>query len=632
MEKQNADRAQAQEIGDRVRQRRQELGLSMRQLAGRLGVNPSTIRRYETEGVNPRKSYLLISLADQLDTDTDWLLGHELQQPGARRGVSAGYQRQLSQRTGYFLQSLKKSELSEEQQTLMVGILGCFIDHFSVLAAHYAKAIRDIADIQIDENLSGPLSHYQLRAGDVADQIFQREMREPVAGLRAMAECLLHLRDREMRENYASLLAAASDGRPMRRGRGSIRQRGGHWYYRFYMKDENGRPIQREFAGGENRLETETMLRRAMMDYAEGNLRFRADRITLGELLDIWMEELKVSSKSNGTLMLYQGVVNRIKQHPIGRRKLRSITSDALQQYIDALCFGSEETRMLSTGYVRVYQAVLQGAFRFAVFPGKLLVHNPMQYVIRREKPPETVLFESEEERMETVTHGEFLALCEGLQGHPALLPVQISYYTGMRLGEVCALTWQDIDLKEQCVTVRRSIRYNGATHRIELSTTKRAKIRTVAFGDTLASLLRTARQRAENTVRRVRCCYHIATDKGRRHYVLEQLPQDEELPEEFLPLDFVCVKADGSFTSPDLVEKTCKKRAARIPGMENFHFHMLRHTYTTNLLKNGASPKDVQELLGHSNVTTTMNVYAHSTTEAKRSSARLLDNISDKV
>ena len=57
----------------------------------------------------------------------------------------------------------------------------------------------------------------------------------------------------------------------------------------------------------------------------------------------------------------------------------------------------------------------------------------------------------------------------------------------------------------------------------------------------------------------------------------------------------------------------------------------MLRHTYTTNLLSEGASPKDVQELLGHSDVTTTMNVYAHSSSEAKRSSARLLDKITDK-
>ena len=67
---------------------------------------------------------------------------------------------------------------------------------------------------------------------------------------------------------------------------------------------------------------------------------------------------------------------------------------------------------------------------------------------------------------------------------------------------------------------------------------------------------------------------------------------------------------------------------SAMIEVMDDFHFHLLRHTYTTNLLSHGAAPKDVQELLGHSDVSTTMNIYAHATREAKRTSARLLDKV----
>ena len=65
-----------------------------------------------------------------------------------------------------------------------------------------------------------------------------------------------------------------------------------------------------------------------------------------------------------------------------------------------------------------------------------------------------------------------------------------------------------------------------------------------------------------------------------------------------------------------------------KLDGFENFHFHQLRHTYTSNLLANGAAPKDVQELLGHSDVRTTMNTYAHSTRKAKQASARILDKV----
>ena len=73
-----------------------------------------------------------------------------------------------------------------------------------------------------------------------------------------------------------------------------------------------------------------------------------------------------------------------------------------------------------------------------------------------------------------------------------------------------------------------------------------------------------------------------------------------------------------------------CRAARKKIEGLKDFHFHQLRHTFTSNLLSNGATPKDVQELIGHADVSTTMNIYAHATREAKRTSARLLDKIVD--
>ncbi len=393
--------------------------------------------------------------------------------------------------------------------------------------------------------------------------------------------------------------------------------------------------VQREFAGGETRLETEAMLRRAVSDYEHGGI--PSSSVTLGKLLDLWVEEeLRTSSKSNGTLSLYQGVINRIKQHPLSRRKLRSITPEDLQGYIDYLCASGKETpdgqEPLSVGYIRVYQAVLQSAFRYAVFPGKLLTYNPMQYVARRDKPAQPALFAGEDKKTETITREQFKALCDALEGHPVLLPVQIAYYTGLRLGEVCALTWEDVDFDGHMLTVRRSMRYNGATHRTELGTTKRAKIRSVAFGETLDKILRAAKAAdgaaEEAGGERYRNYYKLFIDKGRSHYGLFTLEAGETPLEGYNLLDFVCKREDGSFTAPDLVEKTCRKLSREIPELRRFHFHMLRHTYTSNLLSSGASPKDVQELLGHSDVSTTMNVYAHSSEEAKLSSARLLDEL----
>lgn len=117
------------------------------------------------------------------------------------------------------------------------------------------------------------------------------------------------------------------------------------------------------------------------------------------------------------------------------------------------------------------------------------------------------------------------------------------------------------------------------------------------------------------------------------RQLWLENLPiyslqRSEEVPVDYREIDFVCLRPDGCFESSSTVGIACRTASKKIPGLEGFHFHQLRHTFTSNLLSNGAAPKDVQELLGHADVSTTMNIYAHSTREAKRSSARLLDKV----
>lgn len=60
-----------------------------------------------------------------------------------------------------------------------------------------------------------------------------------------------------------------------------------------------------------------------------------------------------------------------------------------------------------------------------------------------------------------------------------------------------------------------------------------------------------------------------------------------------------------------------CRTAKKKVEGLEDFHFHTLRHTYTSNLLVNRAAPKDAQEILGHSDVSATVNIYAHATREA---------------
>ena len=69
---------------------------------------------------------------------------------------------------------------------------------------------------------------------------------------------------------------------------------------------------------------------------------------------------------------------------------------------------------------------------------------------------------------IQPIPREDYERLIEFLQDYnpPAILPIQIAYYTGLRIGEACGLAWQDVNLEEQCLTIRRSIRYDGSRHK----------------------------------------------------------------------------------------------------------------------------------------------------------------------
>ena len=113
-------------------------------------------------------------------------------------------------------------------------------------------------------------------------------------------------------------------------------------------------------------------------------------------------EELNLGSLSNGTVISYEVTVKRIKQLLIGKRKLKTVTADHLQAYIDFLSFGGTNpdgttAKALSKGYIRLFSAVLQGVFRCAECQKRPITLNPMQYVVWRGKKEEYELFSDED-------------------------------------------------------------------------------------------------------------------------------------------------------------------------------------------------------------------------------------------
>ena len=146
---------------------------------------------------------------------------------------------------------------------------------------------------------------------------------------------------------------------------------------------------------------------------------------------------------------------------------------------MDLLTFGGTAPdgtvyRGFSKDYVRSFSAVLNNSFKFAVFPKTFITFNPMQYVVMHHSSEDVDIFATDEdagEEVNAITHEQFLSLVSFLEekNNPAVLPIQIAYYAGLRIGEACALAWSDINLDEQHLTVRRSVRRNSSRRKMEL-------------------------------------------------------------------------------------------------------------------------------------------------------------------
>lgn len=442
---------------------------------------------------------------------------------------------------------------------------------------------------------------------------------------------------------------------------GSVRKRGKYWYYRFRMKEDDGTWILREFKGATTKRETEAMLRQALDDYRSKGFIFDAGNITVSELGDMWYQsEIEHSALTTNGRNDYKNVLRHIREHSLGSIPLKNVTCEHIQNYVDEKYFGKfdENGKQLlhaySESHMRKQFVVLNGMFKYAVYPRRFLRENLMQYVKRRKKEKPVFLFEEDtEQRIPTISKEEYANIISFLEkddnDHILALPIQIAYHTGLRAGEVCGLIWEDINFEEQYLTVKRTMYYDNESKCWELKVPKNGKTRKVDFGSTLCEILKNAKK--EQLKNRIKYgslyqnhFYQIAEVIGRQHcQIFTEISEEinvlssrvtrgkflseHDKTKPLVPLNFVCSKDDGEMLTTQTL-KWCNKVVQRkIPGMKHFHFHALRHTYASTLINHGANFKDVQELLGHSDIKITLNTYSHVTSHSRKKAVDIFEH-----
>ena len=194
----NAEILTPKEVGKRIKERRNELGISMPELGRRVGVNKSTIQRYETDGVNPNRSMIINGLADALQTTPEWLTGQS-EEKEIREDADDGRtlcEGEIIDHLNDFLDAVNRTVQPEIQQRFLTSTLCLLIDLFSITAQHYGRTLNEIDRLAEDENLKQSIRQYTIDVDDIIAPVYRREMEAPIGDMKRFLDGLLHIFDK----------------------------------------------------------------------------------------------------------------------------------------------------------------------------------------------------------------------------------------------------------------------------------------------------------------------------------------------------------------------------------------------------------------------------------------------------
>lgn len=420
---------------------------------------------------------------------------------------------------------------------------------------------------------------------------------------------------------------------------GGTRKRGSTWSYYFDLGKVDGKRQKKEKGGFKTKKEAEAALAKAINEYNNAGAVFEPTEITVSDYLDQWYDLYCKPNLKYNTQVGYLRIMEGHLKPKFGQYRLKAITSAVLQEYANDLKMNG-----LSKSHVVGILSVMGAALDYAVEPMHYLSANPMRYVKYpkvEKKPRERII----------LTLDEWQRIIDRFPpGSRYYIPLMIGFYTGLRISEAFALTWDDIDFEERTITVSKQIvkRNFGADVRKAVekrgkkelksswyftSTKTPASQRTVHFGDTLYKALRAERSEQLKNELKYSEYYTIHVlkkeldEKGNDMFRI--IPVQKCLNSALPRVRMVCIAENGEYTSTDSF-----KYCARIIHKElllAFDYHSLRHTHATMLIESGADVKDVQTRLGHSNIQTTLQTYVHDTEAMATRSVELFEQATSR-
>jgi len=297
-----------------------------------------------------------------------------------------------------------------------------------------------------------------------------------------------------------------------------------------------------------------------------------AGNILLTDVVKAWLEDIKTRRKPSTFVkyhLLYQRYIEKLFQNV----HLSELSEALVKEKIPS---------SLSESIQKSLYCIINQTLKFASLRYGITVPSVKRPATSRKKQPIAVLSTAEQAKLLAVLQQEIDCF---------KMAVLLCFYTGLRLGELCALKWEDIDFE------RKLIRINRTVQRLYV---EGHKTKTILLETTPKSAYSRREIPLSNVILKQLCKLRRDTDTG---YVF-----GGKKPMEPRTLQYHF------------------KKLLQEAGLPEKNFHILRHTFATNCIEGGTDVKSLSELLGHSEVQITLNRYVHPSMETKR---RHLDMLS---
>lgn len=348
--------------------------------------------------------------------------------------------------------------------------------------------------------------------------------------------------------------------------------------------DAAGRP-KRRTVYGKTRQEVAEKMARLLVETRQGIL---ADptRETVREFLERWLRDVVQPSVRPNTYLAYRNVVHRHIIPEIGALRLQKLAP----AHVQAMLARRREAG-LSPRMVQMCYETLRTALNRAVKWG-LLPRNPCDAV---ERP------KGDRRAMRPLTDEQarrLLAVARQDRLHALFL---LALTTGLRLGELLGLTWNDVDLRTGRLRVRHQLQYTGGKPTLVPPKSARGRRSVVLPPPAVEALRQHRRRQAEERLR---------------------------AGEAWQDWGLVFCTEIGTPLHPSNVRNRVFRRLLEEAGLPRVRFHDLRHTCATLALQAGVHPKVVQEMLGHATIAVTLDTYSHVLPSLQEEAAARLHRI----